>query len=241
MKRWSRGGRCGRHETARRPIARRWSRGLGGWVVALALLLGPTAAPLAAWVGLPMRGESCACPPAACRCPHGGAAHHHLAGAASAPLVGHTDGAGDHSSPPSCPLRAAQRPAGAAGDAVASSAAHHATHATHAGQVDVSAAPAAASHTAHAARAHVSAAPGHHDSPSPPPAAARCSISARCGGEAPAATGTATWLQAAAGSGAGWAVPADPGDPSPPAAAARLLDSSRSPERPPPRRIAPIA
>jgi hypothetical protein len=239
MQRWFRGGRWGRSERARRPIARRWSRGLGGWVVAVALLLGPTAVPLAAWVGLPMSGESCACPPAACRCPRGGTAHHHPAGgAASAPLAGPAESAGDHASRPSCPLRAAQGPAAAAGDAVASAAV---THATHAGQVDLSAAPAAAPRTARAALAHVSDGPGHHHSPSPPPVAARCSISSRCGGEAPAATGTATWLQAAAGSGAGWAAPTGPGDPSPPAAAARLLDTSRSPDPPPPRRNAPIA
>jgi hypothetical protein len=224
-----------RRRLASRRIARA-VRGLGGGVVALALLIGPTAAPLAAWVGLPLAAASCACPPAHCRCPHGGAAHQQPAGgAAAAQLAG--EAADECASRPSCPLRAAQRPAGAAGDADASAAAPHAAQA---GRVDVSAAPAATSHTVHASRARVAATPGHH-SPSPPPAAARCSISTRCGGEAPAATATATWLQAAAGSGAGWAAPAGPGDPSPPAAAPRLLDNSRSPELPPPRRIAPIA
>ncbi|HEX6202871.1 MAG TPA: hypothetical protein VF100_07705 [Thermoanaerobaculia bacterium] len=69
----------------------------------------------------------------------------------------------------------------------------------------------------------------------------RCSIASRCGGDAPAATSSQAWLQADLGPGAGWAAPAGPGDPSPPAAAARLLDLGRSPELPPPRRIAPIA
>jgi len=195
-------------------------RGLGGWVVAMALVLGPTAGPLAAWVGLPLAAASCDCPPARCHCPH--TAKRHLGsppassaaayrGAVTSSNAVTSDAAGhDHARRPSCPLRAGERPAARSGGGAAAETAAS-THAA-----------------AHAAR------------PAPAAGTAPCSIAASCGGEAPSGTGAASWHPAAAMP-TGWAIPPGPGDRSPPVAAARLLDNLGSPELPPPRRIAPTA
>jgi hypothetical protein len=257
---------------------RLWAQSFGG-LAALALLLGPTAGPLAVWVGLPVAADACLCPPERCRCPHDApVAHRPALRDGTATAAADTDR--DCASRASCPLRAAARaavklagPTAAAGHRasrghVGGAAAHGvaAGHGLH---------RASAGHSAHrtisteqtvtperlASRQHPTP-PGHlastghlavpqrltdggservASSAAVPPSPAGCSIASRCGGDAPAGTGTMTWLQAAGGAGAGWAAPLDAGDPAPPAAAARLLDTLRSPDPPPPRRTAPIA
>lgn len=263
----------------RRLWRRPWARGFGG-VVALALLLGPTAGPLAAWVGLPVTADACLCPPERCRCPHDAPVAHRPArhdGAAAAAA----DAGSDCASRASCPLRgkratvthAAGRRTGrgqaggaaasevAAGHGLHRASAGHSAHRTVSPQQTASPErlasrrhPTSPAHLASpeypASTGHL-AVPQHVDDGGPerlassaavPPSPAGCSIASRCGGDAPpAGTGTMTWLQAAGGAGAGWAAPFDAGDPAPPAAAARLLDALRSPDPPPPRRIAPIA
>lgn len=196
----------------------------------MALVLGPTAGPLAAWVGLPLAAASCDCPPARCHCPHSAtglqgslpaAARVTSSGAVtsssavtSGNAVASDDVGHDHARRPSCPLRAGERPGHHAGGGAAAETAASTHASTHA--------------ATHAAR------------PAPADGTAPCSIAASCGGEAPRGTGAASW-QPAAAMPTGWAIPSGPGDRSPPAAAARLLDTLGSPELPPPRRIAPTA
>lgn len=226
----------------------RWAaRVAAGLAVSVTLLLGPTARPLAAWLGVPMSGASCACPPASCRCPHGASLH----GGGAASAAGAEEGA-HGAGRPSCPLRAGHSShAAASADASQAAATAHPSHAEAAGPSHADS-TARGSHAAAAGRHHhsepvrstaVTAAGSGHLAPATPADASsgRCSIASRCGGDGPAATGSQAWLQADLGPGTGWAAPAGPGDPSPPAAAARLLDLGRSPELPPPRRIAPIA
>jgi hypothetical protein len=209
-------------------------------VVAVALVLGPTARPLAAWAGLPLAAASCDCPPARCHCPHTATRHQESSHAPSAAgsvatsssaaapnnVVTSHAGGHDHARRPSCPLRAAGRPG------------HHPDRGAAA---ETGAAEHAAKHGAkHAATHAATDAATHAARPAPPTGTAPCTIAASCGDEAPSGTGAASWHPAAAMP-TGWAVPPCPGDRSPPAAAAKLLDTLGSPELPPPRRIAPIA